>query len=247
MKLQAVVLDYKPSYGSTDRRMGLQAAIWTTSRRMGLQAAVWDYKPSYWTTSRRKGLQAVIWDYNPSYGTTGQHLRGLVLHFLLLWACPLRVALSYFLSDTLGFSLLAGLAVLAVLCPFHVVIMNRRYTLQEEGMAEKGMFQPCHVPFMDKILAGRNTELAIMKNALLSSVMQFGWLAASLFLILKVYAWKLPFMDKILAVMNEELAIMKNTLLSSAMQLAALFLVKQCYRCHWQLSEGMSSAQTTTT
>ncbi|KAL5020719.1 hypothetical protein ScPMuIL_002197, partial [Solemya velum] len=56
--------------------------------------------------------------------------------------------------------------------------------------------------------------------------MQFGWLAAPLFLILKVYAWKLPFMDKILAVMNEELAIMKNTLLSSAMQLAALFLVK---------------------
>ncbi|KAL5009766.1 hypothetical protein ScPMuIL_012071 [Solemya velum] len=125
-----------------------------------------------------------------------EHLRELVLDFWLLWGCPLRVVLAfYFLFNTLGFSLLAGLAVLVALFPFQMVIMNRRYTLREEEMAEKDnrikilsevlngikilKLYAWELPFMDKILAVRNAELAIMKkNALLSSVMQFGWLAA---------------------------------------------------------------------
>lgn len=89
-----------------------------------------------------------------------EHLRGLVLHFLLLWACPLRVALSYFLSDTLGFSLLAGLAVLAALCPFHVVIMNRRYTLQEEEMADKD--NP--IKILSEVLNGIKVRTIVSNN-----------------------------------------------------------------------------------
>ncbi|KAL5020717.1 hypothetical protein ScPMuIL_002195 [Solemya velum] len=75
MGLQTVVWDYKPMYGTINRRRELQAAVWdyspsygTTSRRMGLQTVVWDYKPvvwdyrpSYGTTSRRMGLQDVVW------------------------------------------------------------------------------------------------------------------------------------------------------------------------------------------
>ncbi|XP_021917145.1 multidrug resistance-associated protein 1 isoform X2 [Zootermopsis nevadensis] len=105
----------------------------------------------------------------------------LTAYLNMIWSAPLQIALAlYFLWDTLGPSVLAGLAVMIILIPVNAVIANRVKTLQIRQMKSKDE----RVKLMNEVLSGIK--------------------------VLKLYAWEPSFEQQILKIREKEIAVLKQ-------------------------------------
>ncbi|XP_026281245.2 multidrug resistance-associated protein 1 isoform X2 [Frankliniella occidentalis] len=110
-----------------------------------------------------------------------QRFIDLTAYLNMIWSAPLQIALAlYFLWNTLGPSVLAGLAVMIILIPVNGVIASKVKNLQITQMKYKDE----RVKLMNEILSG-------MK-------------------VLKLYAWEPSFEDKILKIRDKEIKVLKQ-------------------------------------
>ncbi|XP_034253299.1 multidrug resistance-associated protein 1-like isoform X3 [Thrips palmi] len=110
-----------------------------------------------------------------------QRFIDLTAYINMIWSAPLQIALAlYFLWETLGPSVLAGLAVMIILIPVNGVIASKVKNLQITQMKYKDE----RVKLMNEILSG-------MK-------------------VLKLYAWEPSFEEKILKIRNKEIRVLKS-------------------------------------
>ncbi|XP_070581498.1 multidrug resistance-associated protein 1-like [Ptychodera flava] len=111
-----------------------------------------------------------------------QRLMDVCTYINMVWSSPLQLILSlYFLWQTLGPSVLAGLAVLLLMIPINGVIAKKTKGMEKQKMEHKDS----RIKLMNEILNGIK--------------------------ILKLYAWEESFMKKILGIRDKELKIMKST------------------------------------
>lgn len=105
----------------------------------------------------------------------------LTAYLNMIWSAPLQIALAlYFLWDTLGPSVLAGLAVMIILIPINGYIANMVKILQIKQMANKDE----RVKLMNEVLSGIK--------------------------VLKLYAWEPSFETQILSIRNKEIKVLKT-------------------------------------
>ncbi|XP_069695544.1 multidrug resistance-associated protein 1 isoform X5 [Periplaneta americana] len=110
-----------------------------------------------------------------------QRFMDLTAYLNMIWSAPLQIALAlYFLWDTLGPSVLAGLAVMIILIPVNGVVANRVKTLQIRQMKSKDE----RVKLMNEVLSGIK--------------------------VLKLYAWEPSFEQQILKIRDKEIAVLKQ-------------------------------------
>jgi len=110
-----------------------------------------------------------------------QRFTDLTTYLNMIWSAPLQIALAlYFLWETLGPSVLAGLAVMIILIPVNGVIANRMKTLQIKQMKYKDE----RVRLMNEVLNGIK--------------------------VLKLYAWEPSFEQQILKIRNKEIVVLKQ-------------------------------------
>ena len=125
-----------------------------------------------------------------------QRFVDLTAYINMIWSAPLQIILSlYFLWETLGPSVLAGVGIMILLIPINIFIANRVKGFQIRQMKNKDE----RVKLMNEILSGikvlklyawepsfeeqinniRRRELNILKkSAYLQSVSMFVWLTA---------------------------------------------------------------------
>ncbi|GLV32342.1 Multidrug-Resistance like Protein 1 [Carabus blaptoides fortunei] len=105
----------------------------------------------------------------------------LTAYLNMIWSAPLQIALAlYFLWNTLGPSVLAGLAVMIFLIPINGYIANKVKTLQIRQMKNKDE----RVKLMNEVLSGIK--------------------------VLKLYAWEPSFEAQILKIRNKEIKVLKQ-------------------------------------
>ncbi|XP_078610231.1 multidrug resistance-associated protein 1-like isoform X2 [Branchiostoma floridae x Branchiostoma japonicum] len=110
-----------------------------------------------------------------------QRFMDLCSHINMLWSAPFQIAVSlYFLWQTLGPSILAGLGVMILLIPVNAVLGNIIKKLQVKQMKHK------------------DTRMKLM-NEVLNGIK-----------VLKLYAWELSFREKIEKIRSKELQILRN-------------------------------------
>uniref|UniRef100_A0A4W4ERU3 ATP-binding cassette, sub-family C (CFTR/MRP), member 3 n=1 Tax=Electrophorus electricus TaxID=8005 RepID=A0A4W4ERU3_ELEEL len=110
-----------------------------------------------------------------------QRFMDLTTFLNMLWSAPLQIILAlYFLWQTLGPSVLAGVAVMVLLIPFNAVIAMKTKAYQVEQMQHKDM----RIKLMNEILNGIK--------------------------VLKLYAWEVSFREKVLQVRQKELAVLRK-------------------------------------
>ncbi|XP_069728809.1 ATP-binding cassette sub-family C member 3 [Phaenicophaeus curvirostris] len=129
-----------------------------------------------------------------------QRLMDLMTFLNMLWSAPLQIFLAlYFLWETLGPSVLAGLAVMVLLIPLNAAIAIKTRALQVEQMRHKD----ARIKLMNEILGGIK--------------------------VLKLYAWEPSFSDKVLEIRKNELQVLKKSAylhsLSTFTWISAPFLV----------------------
>nr|XP_046475194.1 multidrug resistance-associated protein 1 isoform X8 [Neodiprion pinetum] len=110
-----------------------------------------------------------------------QRFMDLTAYINMIWSAPLQIVLAlYFLWDTLGASVLAGLAVMIILIPVNALIANKVKTLQIRQMKCKDE----RVKLMNEVLNGIK--------------------------VLKLYAWEPSFEQQILKIRNKEIQVLKE-------------------------------------
>ncbi|KAK7866925.1 hypothetical protein R5R35_001662 [Gryllus longicercus] len=110
-----------------------------------------------------------------------QRFMDLTAYLSMLWSAPLQIALAlYFLWDTLGPSVLAGLAVMIILIPVNGVVANRVKVLQIRQMKNKDE----RVKLMNEVLSGIK--------------------------VLKLYAWEPSFEQQVLKIRDKEIHVLKQ-------------------------------------
>ncbi|XP_046591581.1 multidrug resistance-associated protein 1 isoform X8 [Neodiprion lecontei] len=110
-----------------------------------------------------------------------QRFMDLTAYINMIWSAPLQIMLAlYFLWDTLGASVLAGLAVMIILIPVNALIANKVKTLQIRQMKCKDE----RVKLMNEVLNGIK--------------------------VLKLYAWEPSFEQQILKIRNKEIQVLKE-------------------------------------
>eukprot|EP00058_Branchiostoma_floridae_P021694 XP_002607184.1 hypothetical protein BRAFLDRAFT_118638 [Branchiostoma floridae] len=110
-----------------------------------------------------------------------QRFMDLCSHINMLWSAPFQIAVSlYFLWQTLGASILAGLGVMILLIPVNAILGNIIKKLQVKQMKHK------------------DTRMKLM-NEVLNGIK-----------VLKLYAWELSFREKIEKIRSKELQILRN-------------------------------------
>ncbi|NXD67183.1 MRP3 protein, partial [Eolophus roseicapillus] len=129
-----------------------------------------------------------------------QRFMDLVTFLNMLWSAPLQIFLAlYFLWQTLGPSVLAGVAVMVLLIPFNSAIAMKTRAFQVEQMR----YKDSRIKLMNEILGG-------MK-------------------VLKLYAWEPSFSEKVLEIRKNELRVLKKSAylnsLSTFAWVSAPFLV----------------------
>ncbi|KFP60508.1 Canalicular multispecific organic anion transporter 2, partial [Cariama cristata] len=129
-----------------------------------------------------------------------QRFMDLVTFLNMLWSAPLQIFLAlYFLWQTLGPSVLAGVAVMVLLIPFNSAIAMKTRAFQVEQMR----YKDSRIKLMNEILGG-------MK-------------------VLKLYAWEPSFSEKVLEIRKNELQVLKKSAylnsLSTFAWISAPFLV----------------------
>ncbi|NXX57592.1 MRP3 protein, partial [Scopus umbretta] len=129
-----------------------------------------------------------------------QRFMDLMTFLNMLWSAPLQIFLAlYFLWQTLGPSVLAGVAVMVLLIPFNSAIAMKTRTFQVEQMRHKDS----RIKLMNEILGGIK--------------------------VLKLYAWEPSFSEKVLEIRKNELRVLKKSAylnsLSTFAWISAPFLV----------------------
>uniref|UniRef100_A0A672VBH8 ATP binding cassette subfamily C member 3 n=1 Tax=Strigops habroptila TaxID=2489341 RepID=A0A672VBH8_STRHB len=129
-----------------------------------------------------------------------QRFMDLVAFLNMLWSAPLQIFLAlYFLWQTLGPSVLAGVAVMVLLIPFNAAIAMKTRAFQVEQMR----YKDSRIKLMNEILGGIK--------------------------VLKLYAWEPSFSEKVLEIRKNELRVLKKSAylnsLSSFAWISAPFLV----------------------
>ncbi|GAA6077744.1 ATP-binding cassette sub-family C member 3 isoform X1, partial [Tachysurus ichikawai] len=121
-----------------------------------------------------------------------QRFMDLTTFLNMLWSAPLQIILALlFLWQTLGPSVLAGVAVMVLLIPFNAVIAMKTRAYQVEQM----QYKDARIKLMNEILNG-------MK-------------------VLKLYAWELSFKEKILHIRQKELSVLLKSSYLSALSVMA--------------------------
>ncbi|NWS44058.1 MRP3 protein, partial [Probosciger aterrimus] len=129
-----------------------------------------------------------------------QRFMDLVTFLNMLWSAPLQIFLAlYFLWQTLGPSVLAGVAVMVLLIPFNAAIAMKTRAFQVEQMR----YKDSRIKLMNEILGGIK--------------------------VLKLYAWEPSFSQKVLELRKNELRVLKKSAylnsLSTFAWVSAPFLV----------------------
>ncbi|NXJ88320.1 MRP3 protein, partial [Corythaixoides concolor] len=129
-----------------------------------------------------------------------QRFMDLVNFLNLLWSAPLQIVLAlYFLWQSLGPSVLAGVAVMVLLIPFNSAIAMKTRAFQVEQMR----YKDSRIKLMNEILGGIK--------------------------VLKLYAWEPSFSEKVLEIRKNELRVLKKSAylnsLSTFAWISAPFLV----------------------
>ncbi|XP_076451201.1 multidrug resistance-associated protein 1-like [Babylonia areolata] len=110
-----------------------------------------------------------------------QNVQNAMSYTFMVWSIPLQVSIAvYLLWDTLGVSVLAGVALLVVLVPVNGYMAFQQQRLQKENLAWKDR----RLKMMNEIVDG-------MK-------------------VLKLYAWETSFQQRVLSLREREMAILKN-------------------------------------
>ncbi|XP_027033321.1 ATP-binding cassette sub-family C member 3 isoform X1 [Tachysurus fulvidraco] len=121
-----------------------------------------------------------------------QRFMDLTTFLNMLWSAPLQIILALvFLWQTLGPSVLAGVAVMVLLIPFNAVIAMKTRAYQVEQM----QYKDARIKLMNEILNG-------MK-------------------VLKLYAWEKSFKEKILHIRQKELSVLRKSSYLSALSVMA--------------------------
>ncbi|KAG7506621.1 canalicular multispecific organic anion transporter 2 isoform X1 [Solea senegalensis] len=111
-----------------------------------------------------------------------QRFMDLTTFLNMLWSAPMQIMLAlYFLWQTLGPSVLAGVAVMIMLIPLNAVIAMKTRAYQVEQM----QYKDARIKLMNEILNGIK--------------------------VLKLYAWENSFRDKVLAIRQKELNVLRKT------------------------------------
>uniref|UniRef100_A0A8B9FKZ9 Canalicular multispecific organic anion transporter 2 n=1 Tax=Amazona collaria TaxID=241587 RepID=A0A8B9FKZ9_9PSIT len=129
-----------------------------------------------------------------------QRFMDLMTFLNMLWSAPLQIFLAlYFLWQTLGPSVLAGVAVMVLLIPFNSAIAMKTRAFQVEQMR----YKDSRIKLMNEILGGIK--------------------------VLKLYAWEPSFSEKVLEIRKNELRVLKKSAylnsLSNFAWISAPFLV----------------------
>ncbi|NXT54657.1 MRP3 protein, partial [Pluvianellus socialis] len=129
-----------------------------------------------------------------------QRFMDLMTFLNMLWSAPLQIFLAlYFLWQTLGPSVLAGVAVMVLLIPFNSAIAMKTRAFQVEQMR----YKDSRIKLMNEILGGIK--------------------------VLKLYAWEPSFSQKVLEIRKNELRVLKKSAylnsLSTFAWISAPFLV----------------------
>uniref|UniRef100_A0A674NHV4 Multidrug resistance-associated protein 1 n=1 Tax=Takifugu rubripes TaxID=31033 RepID=A0A674NHV4_TAKRU len=110
-----------------------------------------------------------------------QRFMDLITYINMIWSAPLQVVLAlYFLWQTLGPSVLAGVGVMVLMVPVNAVIAMKTKTYQVTQMKSK------------------DSRIKLM-NEMLNSIK-----------VLKLYAWELAFKDKVSEIREHELCVLKK-------------------------------------
>ncbi|KAM3597276.1 uncharacterized protein V6R79_002334 [Siganus canaliculatus] len=116
-----------------------------------------------------------------------QRFMDLITYINMIWSAPLQVVLAlYFLWQTLGPSVLAGVAVMVLMVPVNAVIAMKTKTYQVAQMTNKDN----RIKLMNEMLNGIK--------------------------VLKLYAWELAFKDKVSEIRENELQVLKKAAYLSA-------------------------------
>ncbi|NWX11927.1 MRP3 protein, partial [Aegotheles bennettii] len=129
-----------------------------------------------------------------------QRFMNLVNFLNMVWSAPLQIFLAlYFLWQTLGPSVLAGVGVMVLLIPFNSAIAMKTRAFQVEQMR----YKDSRIKLMNEILGGIK--------------------------VLKLYAWEPSFSEKVLEIRKNELQVLKKSAylnsLSTFAWVSAPFLV----------------------
>ncbi|KAM5135322.1 ATP-binding cassette sub-family C member 3 [Mantella aurantiaca] len=110
-----------------------------------------------------------------------QRFQDLTTFLNMLWSAPLQICLAlYFLWETLGPSVLAGVAVMVLLIPINAFIAMKTRAFQVEQMQHKDS----RIKLMNEILNGIK--------------------------VLKLYAWEPSFAQKVLDIRSKELNVLRK-------------------------------------
>ncbi|XP_007257300.3 ATP-binding cassette sub-family C member 3 isoform X2 [Astyanax mexicanus] len=121
-----------------------------------------------------------------------QRFMDLTTFLNMLWSAPLQIILAlFFLWQTLGPSVLAGVAVMVLLIPFNAVIAMKTRAYQVEQM----QYKDARIKLMNEILNGIK--------------------------VLKLYAWEVSFKEKVLQIRQKELNVLRKTAYLSALSTMA--------------------------
>ncbi|NXY52739.1 MRP1 protein, partial [Callaeas wilsoni] len=117
-----------------------------------------------------------------------QRFMDLATYINMIWSAPFQVILAlYLLWQTLGPSVLAGVAVMILLIPINAVMAMKTKTYQVAQMKSKDN----RIKLMNEILNGIK--------------------------VLKLYAWELAFREKVLEIRQKELQVLKKSAYLAAM------------------------------
>ncbi|KAL5018705.1 hypothetical protein ScPMuIL_004427, partial [Solemya velum] len=146
--------------------------------RTAIVTAVYQKMLKLSNTARKKSTVGEIVNL---MSVDAQRFMDLTTYLHMTWSAPLQIALClYFLWQTLGPSVLAGLGVMILLMPVNAFIASKYKVLQSKQMTLK------------------DTRIKIM-NEVLNGIK-----------VLKLYAWEPSFEKKILGIRNEELLVLKR-------------------------------------
>jgi len=111
-----------------------------------------------------------------------QRLMELMAYINSLWSSPLQIAGAiYFLYNTLGISVLAGVGVLILIIPVNMLFGSKWHSLQVKQMAQKDE----RIKIINEVISGIK--------------------------VLKLYAWEESFMKQIKRIRDKELKFLRNT------------------------------------
>ena len=126
----------------------------------------------------------------------------------MLWSAPLQITIAiYFLWQTLGPSVLAGLLVMILLIPVNGAIAAKQRQWQMKQMKHKDS----RVKTMNEILQGIKVSSAISRKI-------FCYIIFSSYSkqIIKLYGWEPSFEEQVTKIRNKEIRILKNLCYLSA-------------------------------